>query len=118
MPKTLTELGEHYLLDKHHDPAGICWSRYRSIINFNDDNRIFRSDDFETLRMAAVNGFGVGLLPNWVVSTDIRSEKLMPLFNDPDGRKEDIYLLRALVHLPAKLTVFMSLLHEWLTRII
>ncbi|NHB92655.1 LysR family transcriptional regulator, partial [Photorhabdus cinerea] len=44
--------------------------------------------------------------------------KLMPLFNDPDGRKEDIYLLRALAHPPAKLTAFMSLLQEWLARIV
>ncbi|RAW89840.1 LysR family transcriptional regulator [Photorhabdus laumondii] len=117
-PTTLTELGEHYLLDKHHDPAGICWSRYRSVINFNDDNRIFRSDDFETLRMAAVSGFGIALLPNWAVSADIRSEKLIPLFDDPDGRKEDIYLLRALAHPPAKLTVFMSLLQKRLAKII
>ncbi|QXF35024.1 LysR family transcriptional regulator [Photorhabdus luminescens] len=117
-PTTLTELSEHYLLDKHHDPAGICWSRYRSAINFNDDNRIFCSDDFETLRMAAVSGFGIGLLPNWVVSTDIRSGKLVPLFNDPDGRKEDIYLLRALAHPPAKLTVFMSLLQKRLAKTI
>ncbi|EYU15466.1 LysR family transcriptional regulator [Photorhabdus aegyptia] len=118
IPTTLTELGEHYLLDKHHDPAGICWSRYRSVINFSDNNRIFRSDDFETLRMAAVSGFGIALLPNWVVSADIHSGKLVPLFNDPDGRKEDIYLLRALAHPPAKLTVFMSLLQKRFAKII
>ncbi|MBS9437293.1 LysR family transcriptional regulator [Photorhabdus noenieputensis] len=118
IPTTLTELGGHYLLDKHHDPAGICWSRYRSIINFSDNNRIFRSDDFETLRMAAVSGFGIALLPNWVVSSDIHSGKLVPLFNDPDGRKEDIYLLRALAHPPAKLTVFMSLLQKRFAKII
>ncbi|MBS9424307.1 LysR family transcriptional regulator [Photorhabdus caribbeanensis] len=118
IPTTLTELGEHYLLDKHHDPAGICWSRYRSVINFSDNNRIFRSDDFETLRMVAVSGFGIALLPNWVVSADIHSEKLVPLFNDPDGRKEDIYLLRALAHPPAKLTVFMSLLQKRFAKII
>ncbi|MCW7548363.1 LysR family transcriptional regulator [Photorhabdus sp. APURE] len=117
-PTSFTELSDHYLLDKHHDPAGVCWLRYRDSINFNDENRIFRSDDFETLRMAAVSGFGIALLPNWVVSTDIRSEKLVPLFNDPDGRKEDIYLLRALAHPPAKLTVFMSLLQKRLAKTI
>ncbi|WP_387691943.1 LysR family transcriptional regulator [Photorhabdus sp. RM71S] len=116
-PTSFTELSNHYLLDKHHDPVGICWSRYRDYINFNDENRIFRSDDFETLRMAAVSGFGIALLPNWVVSADIRSEKLIPLFDDPDGRKEDIYLLRALAHPPAKLTVFMSLLQKRLAKI-
>ncbi|NHB92651.1 hypothetical protein C5469_11015 [Photorhabdus cinerea] len=68
--------------------------------------------------MAAVNGFGVGLLPNWVVSTDIHSGKLMPLFNDPDGRKEDIYLLRALAYPPVKLIVFISLLQEWLAKVV
>ncbi len=42
----------------------------------------------------------------------------MPLFNDPDGRKEDIYLLRALAHPPEKLTVFMSLLQECLAKVV
>ncbi|TDB60003.1 LysR family transcriptional regulator [Photorhabdus khanii subsp. guanajuatensis] len=117
-PTTLSELSNHYLLDKHHDPAGICWSHYQDAINLSNENRIFRSDDFDTLRIAAVNGFGVGLLPNWVVSSDIRSGELIALFNDPDERKDGIYLLRALAHPPAKLTVFISLLQEWLARAI
>ncbi|EQB99429.1 LysR family transcriptional regulator [Photorhabdus temperata] len=115
-PTTLSELSNHYLLDKHHDPAGICWSRYQDAINLSNENRIFRSDDFDTLRMAAVTGVGVGLLPNWVVSSDIRSGGLVALFNDPDERKDGIYLLRALAYPPAKLTVFISLLQEWLAR--
>jgi DNA-binding transcriptional LysR family regulator len=105
-PESLQELGRHRIIDKLHDPAMICWKRLQDKGHVPPAEVAFRCDDFEGLRQAALRGLGLAFLPDWVVGSDLREGRLAHLFDDPDGKVDGIYLMRALPRMSAKLEVF------------
>jgi DNA-binding transcriptional LysR family regulator len=76
---------------------------------------VFRCDDFEALRLAALSDFGIALLPSWVVGEDImagRLTRLLPRIVDESGNAGGIYALRALVEPPTKVSAFTASLQR------
>jgi DNA-binding transcriptional LysR family regulator len=96
---------------KMHGSDALGWSRVlgRSNQQLDGVRDVFRCDDFEALREAALSGFGIALLPSWVVGQDIAAgslKRLLPTAVDAIGEAGGVYVLRALAEPPAKVTAF------------
>ncbi len=86
--------------------SNLLGSGTREFANCRD---VFRCDDFETLRVAALSGFGIAFLPSWVVGKDIIDGALVELLPEVVRASRDqggVYLLRALADPPAKVAAF------------
>lgn len=110
-PASLQDLARHRLLDKYDCAGGdvIGWSRVFDIPRQRldaDAEVILRCDDFDALRLSAIHGLGVALLPTWLVNQDIAGGTLVPLLNDPRDETAGIYLLHPLPTLSTKLRAF------------
>ncbi|MFT4191821.1 MAG: LysR family transcriptional regulator [Comamonas sp.] len=106
-PSGLAELVTHRLLDKRHDPDGLCWRGLRSAGLIPEGAaHVLACDDFEALHLAAVAGLGLAYLPTWVTMHARAQGQLVTVFDDPARREDDVHLLRALPRPPAKLAVF------------
>lgn len=112
LPRTREELDAHQLIDKLHGADLLGWANFLGRAP-GADRPAFRCDDFEAMRLAALAGFGIALLPDWVVGPDIQAGELrrvdVPAMN-PAAVKADIHLLRAPVEPAAKLRVFVDAL--------
>lgn len=107
-PVILDELATHRLLDKRHDPEGLCWRGLRNagLIPETAADSALACDDFEAQLLAAIAGLGLACLPTWVTGQAVSNGQLVTVFADPAQREDDIHLLRALPRPPAKLAVF------------
>ncbi|EGT3611537.1 LysR family transcriptional regulator [Morganella morganii] len=107
----------HHILDKYYDPHSISWGRI--IDTQRAEYRLYmRCNDFDALQKAAVSGLGIVFLPDWVVGHDIKSGKLVKVFDDPQQKIDDIYFLRTLPKMSPKLTVFLQFLRNNLLSVI
>jgi DNA-binding transcriptional LysR family regulator len=116
-PDSVSALAVHRLIDKMHSTDVLGWSSLlgSSTKQFAAGREVFRCDDFEALRLAALSGFGIALLPSWVVGEDImagRLTRLLPSIVDASGDAGGIYALRALVEPPAKVNAFTASLRR------
>lgn len=114
-PERVEDLRGRRLLDKLHGADLLGWTDVLGGAAGQPDcgEVVFRSDDFEALRLAAGEGAGVAFLPSWVVGPDVRAGKLvrLPLDQEPWNRNpKGVYLLRALPDPSAKLRVFIDAL--------
>jgi len=114
LPQSAEALMSHALIDKLHGADLLGWSDFLSR-PLGAEQAAFRCDDFEAMRLAALQGFGVALLPDWVVGPDIlagdlRLVDVRPL--DAASTQADIHLLRAPVEPAAKLRVFVEALRR------
>jgi DNA-binding transcriptional LysR family regulator len=110
------DIGAHRLLDKIHGSDQLGW---RDVIgcplaDLPQPGSVFRCDDFEALRQAALRGMGIGLLPDWVVGADVRDGGLVriPVEVASPGGDVAIHVLRALAKPPAKFRVFVKALRD------
>ena len=115
-PDSVSALAVHRLIDKMHSTDVLGWSSLlgSSTKQFAAGHEVFR-DDFEALRLAALSGFGIALLPSWVVGEDImagRLTRLLPSIVDASGDAGGIYALRALVEPLAKVNAFTASLRR------
>jgi DNA-binding transcriptional LysR family regulator len=107
----LTVLGRDAMSGLSPQYAGLvpcAWTANQPLAGVQD---VFRCDDFEALREAALTGFGIALLPSWVVGRDIAAGSLRRLLAtavDAGGETGGIYVLRALAEPPAKVTAFIA----------
>jgi len=117
-PATVAELvAKHRRLDKLHGSDLLGW---HDITDFpqddlHDERRVFRCDDFESLRVACVSGFGIGFLPTWVVGQDVAQgvlERVLAHAEPINAREVGIHLLRALPQPSAKLKAFTTALRR------
>jgi DNA-binding transcriptional LysR family regulator len=116
MPKEFSDLHQHQLIDKLHGADLLCWADVlgqptRSI----RDIPIFACDDFEAMRLAALEGMGIAYLPDWVVGPDVKSGKLQQLFpqwSENPRACSGIHALRALRKPPARVTVLLDALRR------
>jgi DNA-binding transcriptional LysR family regulator len=111
---TRDQIGAHRLIDKLHGPDLLGWRHVLgcSTAELPSFRTVFRCDDFEALRQAALRGLGIALLPEWVIGPDVRGGLLTCLPHDtagPDG-EAGIYVLRALPKPSARLAAFMAAL--------
>lgn len=112
-PNSIAALADHRLLGKMHSSDALGWSRVlgKSNQQLTGVRDVFRCDDFEALREAALFGFGIALLPSWVVGQDIATGSLRRLLAtavDAGTETGGIYVLRALAEPPAKVTAFIA----------
>jgi len=108
-PDSLAALSGHRRIDKARDMPGLGWSRLTEAgIGLDDGARVFRCDKFEPQRQAALAGFGLAMLPNWVVGPDVIAGNLVHLFDEPEPEDAPIQILRALPDAPPKLRVFID----------
>jgi len=116
-PESALALAGHRLLDKIHGADLLGWHRLLGCgtRDFEQGYTIFRCDDFEALRSAALAGFGIGFLPSWVVGEDIAAGlliELLPNLVAKAGAAGGIYLLRALPQPTATVAAFMGALRK------
>jgi len=118
IPTSLDDIASHRLIDKLHGADLLCWS---SVIGHpareNTSQPMFGCDDFEAMRQAAVEGLGIAFLPDWVAGDDINSGALVQLFPEITSHlyvSTGIYALRALRNPPARVTVFLDALREFI----
>lgn len=67
----------------------------------------------EVIRRCALAGMGLALLPEWLVEADIRSGKLLPLFEEFEGTATDFYSAVWILHpsreyMPLRARVFIE----------
>jgi DNA-binding transcriptional LysR family regulator len=117
-PRGPDELDGHHILDKFQDPHAICWSRLNHQKSGKTPHTYLRCNDFDALRIVALQGVGMAFLPNWVVGTDLNSGRLIKVFDDPQEQVEGLYVLRAQPKTPPKLAAFLKALRSHLTEIL
>ncbi|KAA3519709.1 LysR family transcriptional regulator [Agrobacterium vitis] len=105
-PASWNELAGHAIVDKLHDPAGICWRGALDPQGYSAMSNGFRCNDFDGLRQAALGGLGLAYLPDWVALPDITAGRLVKLFDDSKRGDEPIHLLRASSKPSARLQIF------------
>jgi len=114
-PDALEMLETHRLIDKLHGADLLGW---RDLLNHTADAAdVFRCDDFEAMRGAALAHMGIALLPDWVVGPDVSSGELVRLtIADEVWNKttKGIYLLRALAQPSPKVKAFSAALRQFI----
>lgn len=116
-PTEAKDLTGHRLIDKLHGADLLGWT---DVLGHPagaapGPQAVFRCDDFEAMRLAALAGIGIALLADWVVGTDVRVGSLtrIPLDGERwNEAKAGIYLLRALAQPSAKLTILTAALRD------
>lgn len=112
-PDALETVTTHRRIGKARELPGIGWSRVAGAgIDLGDSPRVFRCDEFEAQRQAALSGIGLAMLPNWVVGMDIAAGRLVSLFDEADQEGAPILILRALPVTPPKLRVFIEAIRQ------
>ncbi|MDE1149148.1 MAG: LysR family transcriptional regulator [Azospirillaceae bacterium] len=112
VPESVEDLHDHRLLDKLHGADLLGWADvlgHPPAIGAD----VFKCDDFEALRLAALAGLGIALLPSWVAGPDVRVgqlTRLLPMGELWNTRVAGIHLLRALPQPSAKLKAFIDAL--------
>ncbi|PWC74951.1 LysR family transcriptional regulator [Azospirillum sp. TSH64] len=120
-PADRPSLAGHRLIDKLHGADLLGWTDVlgHPAGHRQDAGVVFRCDDFEAMRGAALSGIGIAFLPDWVVGADVRAGALLRLTLDAEsGAKSGaeswnmsdtgIHLLRALAQPSAKFRVVSS----------
>jgi DNA-binding transcriptional LysR family regulator len=114
--EALTDLLHHRLIDKMHGADLLCWSDVLG----NPPRQlgkqpIFLCDDFEAMRLAALEGMGVGFLPDWVIGADILEGRLihvLPRYAKEIRGRTSIVALRALRQPAARVSLFLDRLRN------
>ncbi|MCB8875676.1 LysR family transcriptional regulator [Acidisoma silvae] len=107
-PETAADLARHRLIDKLHGADLLGWADVlgRRVGDGANPPAVFRCDDFEAMRLAALAGMGIALLADWVVGPDVKAGLLTRLVLDGEAWNADptgIWMLRALAQPSARL---------------
>jgi DNA-binding transcriptional LysR family regulator len=117
-PASVDALAEHRLIDKLHGADLLGWADLLGRpVERGSRQAVFNCDDFEAMRMAAAEGLGIALLPDWVVGADIqRGElvQLLPALSAAPALQTGIHALRALAQPAAKLRLFIDELKDYI----
>lgn len=117
-PASLAELRAHRLIDKLHGADLLGWTDVLGHpARAPGGQPIFACDDFEAMRLAALEGMGIAYLPDWVAGPDIKEGLLRQLF--PEWSRQPcastgIHALRALRQPPARVTVLLDALRAFI----
>lgn len=89
-PKTLNDLNQHTCLSHPHSP----WS-FRGPsgqIDFDPKSRMI-SNDMEMIRKMSIDGFGIGAVPQILISEDIRAGRLITVLPETPFAERTFYLV-------------------------
>lgn len=112
-PAGIEAVADHKRIGKARELPDIGWSRVASAgIDLTDSARVFRCDEFEAQRQAALSGIGLAMLPNWVVASDIATGRLVMLFDEPAREASPILILRTMQDAPPKMRVFIDAMRK------
>ena len=116
-PDKTSDLAEHRLIDKLHGSDLLGWSDVSGIPGGADaiGGTVFRCDDFEAMRLAALAGIGISFLPDWVVGPDVGARLLtaLPLAGEPwNAVPTSVWILRATAQPSARLRAIIDALRE------
>lgn len=117
-PRALSEIAAHRLIDKLHGADLLGWA---DVLGHPARSQptppVFGCDDFEAMRLAAVEGMGIAYLPDWVAGEDIRAgllTQLCPAWSQQPAAVTGIHALRALRNPPARVSLFMNALRTFI----
>lgn len=115
IPLSVAQLAGHRLIDKLHGADLLGWSDIaRSPGGATVISRVvLRCDDFEAMRLAALAGMGIALLPDWVAGLDVKEGRLKRMSLEGEHWNEassGVWLLRALAQPSARLRVIAAAL--------
>jgi DNA-binding transcriptional LysR family regulator len=116
-PCNRKDLATHRLIDKLHGADALGWTDVlgHPVGEAPGQQAVFRCDEFEAMRIAALGGIGIALLADWVVGADVRTGALQRIALDNERWNEKqagIYLLRALAQPSAKLRIVTAALRN------
>jgi DNA-binding transcriptional LysR family regulator len=118
VPASIGELSAHRLIDKMHGADLLGWADVLgSNMRTASSQAVFACDDFEAMRQAALEGLGIGYLPDWVVGPDVKAGQLIQLFPEWSGQPcatTGIHALRALRKPPARVTALLDQLRTYI----
>lgn len=111
-PYNLSDISAHRLIDKLHGADLLRWSDVLGhSARCSHTQPVFGCDDFEAMRLAAIEGLGVAYLPDWVVGQDINAgllTQICPEWGRQTAASTGIYALRVLRNPPARVSIFMD----------
>lgn len=117
-PVALNEIAAHRLIDKLHGADLLRWSDVLGHpARCSHAQPVFGCDDFEAMRLAAIEGLGIAYLPDWVAGPDIKAgvlTQICPEWSDRAAASTGIYALRALRNPPARVSIFMDALRAYI----
>lgn len=117
-PGSFADLAAHRLIDKLHGADLLGWADVLGRpARAAGVSPVFACDDFEAMRLAALEGLGIAYLPDWVAGPDIKAGQLRQLF--PQWSQQPlactgIHALRALRQPPARVTVLLDALRGFI----
>lgn len=116
-PGSVAELAGHRLIDKIHGADLLGWGDVAAKPRGAGpiSQAVFRCDDFEAMRLAALGNVGIAFLPDWVVGNDVRTQDLirLRLEGEPwNAAPTGVWLLRTLEQPSARLRLVTTALRE------
>ncbi|TMV81204.1 LysR family transcriptional regulator [Thioclava sp. BHET1] len=117
VPEDATALRTHRLIDKLHGADLLSWAEVlgQPTGQATKAGPVFRCDDFEAMREAALAGMGIAFLPDWVAGPDVqdgRLTRLLAQYEPWNVNETGIFLLRALAQPSAKFRVMSGALRK------
>ncbi|MDT4841738.1 HTH-type transcriptional regulator DmlR [compost metagenome] len=108
VPRTLTDLSRHRLIDRRHSTSVRGWRELGDGQWAQDARFVLECDDCDARRHAALEGLGIALMPNWSAGPDIGAGRLVQLVLQDASPSPDsgIYLLRAMPRASARIRAF------------
>ena len=118
-PSSIAELRSHRLIDKLHGADLLGWSDISASPGgaAGIGRAVFRCDDFEAMRLAALARMGVAFLPDWVVGPDVQQGHLhrLPLKGEHwNAEPSGVWLLRSLAQPSTRLRVISTALRDFI----
>ncbi len=117
-PSHLSDISRHRLIDKLHGNDLLCWSDVLGHSARNSQTPpVFGCDDFDAMRLAAIEGLGIAYLPDWVAGQDINAgllSQICPEWAKQPAASTGIYALRVLRNPPARVSLFMDTLRAYI----
>ena len=118
VPQDPEDLEEHSCLINWAIPPRNKW-RFKGILGEREITVTGRmqANMGDPIRMAAVNGLGLVMLPRYIVGRDIEKGKLVPIMEDYAIAPLDIHAVYPhRKYLSAKVRSFVDFIQEWLPR--
>lgn len=107
-PVRFADLAQHRLIDRQHSTSTRGWRELDSGVAWAPSQFAFESDDCDARRMAAAQGLGIALMPNWAIGEDLAAGKLVALDLEgaPPQPTSGIFLMRTTARGNAKTRAF------------
>lgn len=107
-PTRFDELAGHRLVDRQHSTSARGWREVASPDWPQAPHIVFQSDDCDARRLCVGQGLGIGLVPDWAITEDLASGRLVELSLEgaPLLKTVPVWLMRPQRSPGAKLRAF------------